>query len=91
MGKLGNQPPRNSCHADLETFVAEIKRVAKSQGVSVDQVIAANDVLEQARRNDIAVQQGDYLDEQLGGFGEKLSELAQAISEHGMREPDEAL
>ncbi len=33
------------------------------------------------RRNSLAVQHGDYLDEQFGGFGEKLSEIAMAISE----------
>lgn len=83
MGMLGNQDPRDHFHVDLDRFLAEVKVIAKKHGVSIESFIEAKRVLEMDRRNSLAVQNGDYLDEQLGGFGDKLSEIASAITESG--------
>lgn len=83
MGMLGNQDPRDHFHVDLDSFVAEVKEIAKKHSVSVESVIEAKRALEMDRRNSLAAQNGDYLDEQLGGFGDKLSEIVSAITERG--------
>ncbi|MDB5354317.1 MAG: hypothetical protein JWN24_770 [Phycisphaerales bacterium] len=93
MGTLGNQPIRENHRVDsshVDNLLSEYKDIAKSQGVTVECVIEAKKVLELERRNTLAVVNGDYFDEQMGGFGEKLSELAAAISEiaGAMREKD---
>lgn len=90
MGTLGNQPPRKYFDLqpkDLEAAIVEFKEIGKKHGLNFDQVIAVKTVLELERRNDIAVQDGDYRDEQAGGIGDRLTAIAEAIE--SMKTPEE--
>ena len=82
MGVLGSQPPRNSHRVDdlyLEQFISHASKLAKKHGVTVESVIEARRVLEMERANDLRNLAGDYHDEQMGGFGQILSRIADAI------------
>ena len=81
MGVLGNQAPRQSHSTDLGKFLAEAIAHAKKHGVSVSDVIAAKHAIELQRQNDLTCQDGDYRDEQMGGFGDRVSELAHSLGE----------
>ena len=82
MGTLGNQPPRKNYQIDkdvVDSFLADAKDLAKKHSTTIEAVIEANHVLELSRQNDIAVQSGDYLDEQAGGLGDVLTRIADAL------------
>jgi hypothetical protein len=82
MGTLGKQLPRNGYQVDtgdLENFLCEASEIAKKHKVDIETVIRAKHVLELQRANSIACQNGDYFDEQMGGFGNKLDNLNSAI------------
>ncbi|MDP1539505.1 MAG: hypothetical protein Q8L72_02495 [Moraxellaceae bacterium] len=82
MGTLGNQPVRNQYSINLESlgyFLEDAAELAKKHKISIEAVISAKHVLELARQNNIAVQGGDYTDEQAGGIGEILSRIATAL------------
>ncbi|MBR8534413.1 hypothetical protein KDU71_02490 [Carboxylicivirga sediminis] len=84
MGTLQQQPPRNYSKIDenrLETFIEEINEVAQNTGVSLETALKAREILEIERRNDLFVANGDIHDEQMGGFGDLLENLTNAISE----------
>lgn len=84
MGTLGNQPERNQYRInteELELFLKDAIALAKKHNTSVEIVIAAKHALEFQRKNNIAVQSGDYKDEQAGGLGEILSRIASALEE----------
>ena len=81
MGTIGNQPARNQFDQDLSSFIDELVELGKKKKLTIDQVIGAYKVLELQRQNNIAIQDGDYFDEQMGGIGDKLSEIASAIRE----------
>lgn len=79
MGTLGNQPARKEFHIDLSRFMEELIDICKKHDVTIEAVIEAKKALELERQNDIAVQDGDYRDEQMGGIGDILGEIARAI------------
>lgn len=82
MGVLGNQPERNSFlvrHDQLDGFLEDAAKLAKKHATTVEAVIEAKKVLEMERRNSILSLAGDYHDEQMGGFGEILSRIADAL------------
>jgi hypothetical protein len=84
MGTIGNQPPRNSheiTYEVLEKFLQDAVELASEHSVSIEAVIKAKHALELERSNDIAVQNGDYTDEQAGGIGDILSRIAAALEE----------
>lgn len=84
MGTLGNQPARNQYRISTEElggFLKDAMVLAKKHKITVEAVIAAKHALELERQNDIAVQSGDYKDEQAGGFGEILSRIASALED----------
>jgi hypothetical protein len=84
MGKLGDQTARESYRvdsSDVDDLLSDFKSIAEKHGIGIQHVIEAKKVLELERQNKIAIQAGDFHDEQMGGFGEKLSELAAAMSE----------
>ena len=83
MGTLGNQPERNFYRGDLDSFLGGLKEIAAKYKVSIEAVIEAKKVLEMERRNDLYAANGDYFDEQMGGFGDRLSEIASAIGDRG--------
>lgn len=82
MGTLGAQPQRPACRieaGDLDSFLAEAMKLATKHRISVDSVIEARRVLEISRANDLQTVSGDYHDEHMGGFGELLSRIADAL------------
>lgn len=82
MGTLGNQLPRKTFRvtlADTEGFIERAIELSKKHGIDVDTVVRAKHALELERQNDIAVESGDYKDEQAGGIGEILSRIADAL------------
>lgn len=83
MGTLHNQPVRSRCSIrweDVRVFVQEVKEIAESEKVAVSEVIAAMDVMERPRQNDLYVNNGDVFDEQISGVGAALEGLAEALS-----------
>jgi cell division GTPase FtsZ len=84
MGILGNQRSRDSFQTDLsdvDRLVRELVNIAERYDVSLECVLDAKELLERERQNNLAVQNGDFFDEQMGGFGERVSALTAAISE----------
>jgi len=82
MGTLGNQPERNHYSVsskDLGYFLEDAADLAKKHKISIEAVISAKHSLELERQNNIAIQTGDYTDEQAGGIGEILSRIATAL------------
>ena len=84
MGTLGNQPERNSylvSNQDIDYFLEEAAKLAKKHSTTIEAVIEAKRVLEMERKNSILSLDGDYRDEQMGGFGEVFSRIANALEE----------
>ncbi|WP_155985244.1 MULTISPECIES: hypothetical protein [unclassified Thioalkalivibrio] len=84
MGVLGNQPERSNYRItseELGHFLEDAAALAKKHKVTVEAVISAKHALELERQNNIAVQGGDYTDEQAGGIGDILSRIASALEE----------
>jgi hypothetical protein len=82
MGVLGNQPVRDSfpIRQDyLDAFLAGAAKLAMKHSTTIESVIEAKRVLEMERRNSILSLAGDYHDEQMGGLGEILTRIADAL------------
>lgn len=82
MGVLGNQPSREDyrvSHQFLDAWLEDAAILAKKHSISVADVIAAKRALELERRNSMDSLAGDYHDEHMGGFGQILSRIADAI------------
>ena len=82
MGVLGNQPSRDDYRVNnqlLDAHLSDFADLAKKHGISVDTVIAAKRVLELERRNSMESLAGDYHDEHVGGLGQILSRIADAL------------
>lgn len=77
MGTLGNQPERKH-HDDYDITAAlkHVRAIAKENGFTPDQILKMWEILELQRRNNIAVDDGDFRDEQAGGFGDLLRDIA---------------
>jgi hypothetical protein len=89
MGMLGNQGPRNYYDINdsgLQGHLDRIQYLSRTYDMSVRDVIEAQRVLELARTNNIRVEAGDYLDEQIGGFGEILKDLINQIDDLHLRD-----
>ena len=79
MGILGDQPERDNYRINddaLDFFLTDAAELAKKHNISVEVVVNAKYALEIERQNNIAVQDGDYTDEQAGGIGEILTRIA---------------
>lgn len=57
---------------DVTNEIEEMKKIARSTGVSLDQVIQVRAILEQERRNNLYKTNGDVFDEQMAGIGELI-------------------
>ena len=82
MGTLYDQQPREDKSVsikDVDWFLEEVSELVKTHKVSVSDVIEAYKVLEQKRRNDLYVANGDIYDEQIGGIGEEIQKVADSI------------
>ena len=82
MGILGNQQDRSTfaySEGSVIDLLNEIKNVARSTGLSADQVLKAYEIKEYERRTNAYIENGDFIDEQMGGFGELLEEIKRAL------------
>lgn len=82
MGMLGNQPRRDQWTVggtDLDDFLCHANQLAAKHSISIEAVIRAKEVLEMERSNSIAVQGGDFMDENLGGFAERIDRLIHTL------------
>jgi hypothetical protein len=85
MGTLFNQRERNYRQVNdevVENYVEWAVRIAKVHKVSVRDVLYARHMLEESRRNDLYVANGDAFDEQIGGIGELLLSLNCTIEKY---------
>ena len=86
MGTLFNQPERGHQWVqpdDVTNEIEEMKKIARSTGVSLDQVIKVRAILEQERRNNLYKTNGDVFDEQMAGIGHLFNSLIDAIETRG--------
>lgn len=77
MGTLFEQPERRRFSVqpdDIRDFIESAKQIAHGSHCSVTEVLAAARILEMRRANDIAVDNGNVVDELAAGFGELLQE-----------------
>lgn len=84
MGTLGNQEPRDHRRVkvnELDEFLTKLVRLATKHDISVGEVIEAKRVMEFERQNDLACDDGDYRDEQMGGFGDRLERLVESLGD----------
>lgn len=84
MGTPGAQPRRPACRineGDLDNFLADAVKLATKHKISVDSVIEARRVLEISRANELQTVSGEYHDEHMGGFGDLLSRIADALED----------
>ncbi|MTJ51266.1 hypothetical protein FJR38_00470 [Anabaena sp. UHCC 0253] len=89
MGTLFNQEPRNYRHCEnTESYIENTIKLSKKYKITIDQVIAIEQLLECKRRNDLYVDNGDIHDEQMAGIGELLRNLVSVIEEKINIDPD---
>lgn len=82
MGTLGAQPRRPTCRideGDLDSFLSQAVKLAAKHSIGVESVIEARRVLEIGRANDLQLISGEYHDEHMGGFGDLLGRIADAL------------
>lgn len=73
MGVLGDQPNRNYYKdGDIDAYLEWFAKLATKHATTLETVVKAHNALQFERQLDIRVQAGDYLDEQLGGFGDLM-------------------
>ena len=83
MGTLSNQLPHNYYEVfeeNLESYLERVQFLAVKYNMSPDTIISAARVLELRRSTNIQVEAGDYLDENLGGFGDILRDILDILS-----------
>lgn len=84
MGTLYDQTARPYWHVDISEVkdkVNEFQELASETGQTIETVIRVAELMEKRRRNNLFVADGDAWDEQIGGIGECLKEIASAISD----------
>ncbi len=81
MGTLKSQPPRDSARKDLGTFIEEVVKLSKKHKIPVESVIEAKKAIELERKNCLSVQNGDFHDEHMSGFGEILELISAEIAD----------
>ncbi len=82
MGTLHNQEPRNYKFVERRNatdLIDEILDVAEATNVSFDQALRVYELLEQKRKTDCFVDNGDIWDEQISGIGQILEKIATAL------------
>ena len=82
MGVLGNQPPRDTHRVTddcLDSFLDYCRDLSHEYHISIDSVIRAKQALELCRQNENYIQNGDYTDEHMSGFGEIFSRIASVL------------
>ena len=82
MGTLFDQDPRDYRRIDtdyIDSFLGMAVEMSKKHKVTVTDVIAAANVLEVRRKNDLAVDNGNIFDEQMAGIGHILNDIDASI------------
>ena len=82
MGTLFDQDPRDYRRIDtdyIDAFLGMAVKMSKKHNVTVAEVIAAANVLELRRKNDLAVDNGNIFDEQMAGIGRILTDIDSSI------------
>jgi len=82
MGKLGNQQVRdnyNIANENIENLIEISLKIANKYKIELKDVLKAREVLELNRKNNLFATNGDYFDEQMGGFGEHFATLNQIL------------
>ena len=82
MGTLHDQKPRNYktvISQDAKDLIDEILDVAEATNVSFDEALRVYELLEQKRKTDCFVDNGDIWDEQISGIGQILERIATAL------------
>lgn len=81
MGILGSQDNRNTYDkfSNLSDFLEDARDLADKHNTTIEVVVNAKIAIEMERKNYIAVQAGDYTDEQAAGLGEILSKIGFAL------------
>lgn len=78
MGTLfshGPRPYHSVNQNDVVSFIKEIKHIIKVTGYTFNDVMRIYEYLEYQRQNDIAIDDGDFMDENLSGIGHILEEM----------------
>lgn len=82
MGTLHDQKPRNYktvISQDAKDLIDEILDVAEATNVSFNEALRVYELLEQKRKTDCFVDNGDIWDEQISGIGQILERIATAL------------
>lgn len=82
MGTLFDQDPRDYRRIDtdyIDSFLGMAVEMSKKHKVTVTDVIAAANVLELRRKNDLDVDNGNIFDEQMAGIGHILNDIDASI------------
>jgi hypothetical protein len=82
MGTLFDQDPRDYRRIDenyIDAFLGMAVKMSKKHNVTVADVIAAANVLELKRKNDLTVDNGNIFDEQMAGIGHILNDIDASI------------
>lgn len=82
MGTIGNQPVRPQDKIDEWDMVAKIdmlKKTAKLSGCKFSEVIEIYKARVEERKIDVMITDGDYRDEHMGGIGDCLDSIAEAL------------
>lgn len=82
MGTMHEQPIRSRHsvgNSDLEAWIRYAKTLAVRYGIAVADVIAAADVLERQRTNELHADNGEANDGQTVGIGRELQKMAETI------------
>ena len=87
MGTVYDQQPRNNYDITqwcLDQRIEMIKTKASENDLTYDQVLRTMELLEQTRRNDLYVANGDNFDEQMCGIAKCIDNLTEAIRENNL-------
>jgi hypothetical protein len=65
----------------IQEEIELIKKIAKTEKMSISEVLETINILEYRRRTDIMIDNFDTFDENISGIDESLIEIAEAINE----------
>jgi len=82
MGTLYNQRARQKHdNYDINTFLDEVTQISKKYNMEKKDVISSFKTLEIRRQNDLYLSNGDIYDEQIGGIGQEIKSISNALQE----------
>lgn len=84
MGTMCNQPARPTRDIEndqMSRFCENVKKFADSHGLTYDQALKTFEVAVYDRRNDIMVDNGNFMDENMCGIGTAIKDVAEQLRE----------